>query len=65
MSEEDKEIEQQAALHHASQSLSYYMGLRYHTKRGNKVYSVICRVGIAFHLWSAFKHLRKCLRRVL
>lgn len=54
----EKEIEEQAALHHLAQALAYYMGRRYHKRRGKKLYVGICNIGIGFHLWSAYKHLR-------
>jgi hypothetical protein len=54
----EEEVESFAALHHGLQAYTYYMGYRYHKRRNRKVYKVICQVGMAFHLWSVYKHLR-------
>lgn len=55
---ETEEIEKYAALHHGLQAYTYWMAYEYHKRRSNKVYKIVSMVGIGWHLWSVYKHVR-------
>lgn len=53
----EREVEEYATVVHAAQAFAYYLGYRYHTRRNATAYRVLSAVGVAFHGWSALKHL--------
>lgn len=55
----NREIESYAALVHGAQAFAYILSYLFHTERQQTKYRVVSAVGAAYHVWSAYKHLRE------